>query len=239
MNETEASLAVERKLLEFTHIPSGAQVWRRVLSLGTRLKIPKDAELMHGGACGTSMYFVEQGEIRLMRTTADGREKMIMSMHAGSLTGETPFFDEAPSRSTLVAAMDTIVYAFPKELVLNELLPRNPDLVMALLRSLASKVRVLCNQSVSLTLEDLPSRICRFLYLRMRTHDEPRICPGLNQQELANLLGVHRVTLNKALRELEKHRILGPYGKDEVYVLDMERFERIGSGNDVFSALTA
>ncbi|MFQ9867016.1 MAG: helix-turn-helix domain-containing protein [Bilophila wadsworthia] len=35
--------------------------------------------------------------------------------------------------------------------------------------------------------------------------------PGLNQQELANLLGVHRVTLNKALRELEREAVLGPY----------------------------
>jgi len=32
----------------------------------------------------------------------------------------------------------------------------------------------------------------------------PRVSPGLNQQELANLLGVHRVTLNKALRALER-----------------------------------
>lgn len=54
----------------------------------------------------------------------------------------------------------------------------------------------------------------------------PRVSPGLNQQELANLLGVHRVTLNKALRELEREAVLGPYSRDEVYIVDMERFSR-------------
>ena len=51
--------------------------------------------------------------------------------------------------------------------------------------------------------------------------------PGLNQQELANLLGVHRVTLNKALRELEREAVLGPYSRDEVYIVDMERFHEL------------
>ena len=89
---------------------------------------------------------------------------------------------------------------------------------------------MLCNQWVSLSLEELPPRICRFLHLRMRDDGgapNPRVSPGLNQQELANLLGVHRVTLNKALRELEREAVLGPYSRDEVYIVDMERFHEL------------
>ena len=44
---------------------------------------------------------------------------------------------------------------------------------------------------------------------------------------VANLLGVHRVTLNKALRELEREAVLGPYSRDEVYIVDMERFHEL------------
>lgn len=216
----------EPKLLEFTHIPPEADVWRRVLHLGSRLHFPKGAEIIHGGQLGEYCYYIEEGEVRLMRTTLDGREKILMSMHKGSIAGETPFFDDLPACSSMVAATDCIVYAFSRDFVVHEILPRHPDLTWALLHSLASKVRVLCNQSVSLSLEELPVRICRFLHLRMREGEgrHPRVSPGLNQQELANLLGVHRVTLNKALRELEKEAVLGPYSRDEVYILDMERF---------------
>mgnify|MGYP000008902365 FL=1 len=129
-----------------------------------------------------------------------------------------------------MAGTDCVVYAFSRDCVLHEILPNYPALTLALLHSLASKVRVLCNQSVSLSLEELPPRICRFLHLRMRDDGgapNPRVSPGLNQQELANLLGVHRVTLNKALRELEREAVLGPYSRDEVYIVDMERFHEL------------
>jgi len=58
------------------------------------------------------------------------------------------------------------------------------------------------------------------------------VSPVLNQQELANLLGVHRVTLNKCLRELEKAGVLGPYSRDEVYILDRVRFDKLVSQNE-------
>ncbi len=220
----------DAKLIEFTHIPPEAGVWRQVLDLGTRLRFRKGEEIMHGGEKGEYLYYVHQGEARLMRTTLDGREKILMSMRSGTVTGETPFFDEVPARSSIVAGTDCVVYAFSRDCVLHEILPNYPALTLALLHSLASKVRVLCNQSVSLSLEELPPRICRFLHLRMRDDGgapNPRVSPGLNQQELANLLGVHRVTLNKALRELEREAVLGPYSRDEVYIVDMERFHEL------------
>jgi len=58
------------------------------------------------------------------------------------------------------------------------------------------------------------------------------VSPGLNQQDLANLLGVHRVTLNKSLRELEKSGVLGPYSRDEVYILDRKRFNELVRQNE-------
>ena len=137
---------------------------------------------MHGGQEGAYLYFLYQGEVRLMRTTLDGREKILMCMTAGGVTGETPFFDEVPAHSSIVAATDCVVYAFSQDCVRHEIIPHYPELTLALLQSLASKVRVLCNQSVSLSLEELPSRICRFLRLRVRDGDNaPCVSPGLNR----------------------------------------------------------
>ena len=62
----------DAKLIEFTHIPPEAGVWRQVLDLGTRLRFRKGEEIMHGGEKGEYLYYVHQGEARLMRTTLDG-----------------------------------------------------------------------------------------------------------------------------------------------------------------------
>ena len=224
----ERDLEIAAQHLEFTRIPPKAVAWRTVLSLGRR------EDILKGGSPrirnGEALYFLEKGEVRLIRTALDGREKIIWAVGAGSLFGETPFFDDLPAASTVVATENSTLYAFSRQCVLEQILPNHPDLMRALFRSLASKVRVLCNQSVTLSLDDLASRICKYLHLRFREQGEPsslRINPGLNQQELASLLGVHRVTLNKALRKLEKAHILGPYARDEAYIIDMDRFHKL------------
>lgn len=212
-------------LLEFSHIPPEAGVWRQVLHLGERLTFRKGSEIMSCGKTEACLYFLYQGEVRLIRTTLDGRMKILIFMTAGCVMGEIPFFTETPTRSSFVAATDCVVYSFSQDCVRHEIIPCYPELTWALFRSMASKGYVLGNQVFNLGLGALPSCICTFLRLRMRDGDkESCVSPGLTQQELADLLGVHRVSLNKALRELEKAFILGPYTKNEVYVLDMERF---------------
>jgi len=232
VHKTESGL----KELEFSRIPAVAECWRKVLSQGRRMKFLKGAHICHAGADSASLFFLDSGEIRLTRSSLDGREKIIWAIGPGSLFGETPFFDELPARSAMIAATDCLVYAFARKCVLSEILPHHHDLMLALFRSLALKVRVLSNQAVCLSLDDLPSRICKYLHLRRQgEYAGPGpvvVSPGLNQQELANLLGVHRVTLNKSLRELEKTGILGPYARDEVYVLDMPRFEEMVFQNE-------
>ncbi|MDY0275499.1 MAG: Crp/Fnr family transcriptional regulator [Desulfomicrobium sp.] len=222
---------MSRQELEFCHIPAQATCWRKVLSLGRRMKFCKGAQVYPGSSGARTLFFLDQGEVWLVRSSLDGREKIIWSTGPDSLFGETPFFDELAPRSSMVAASDCMVYVFSRQCVLSEILPHNPDLMLALFRTLAMKVRILSNQTVSLSLDDLSSRICKFLHLRQNEQVQERggqfVFPGLNQQELANLLGVHRVTLNKALRELEKAGILGPYARNEVYILDETRFREL------------
>lgn len=222
--------------LEFCHVPAQATCWRKVLSLGRRLKFAKGAQVYPRNSESPTLFFLDQGEIWLVRSSLDGREKIIWSIGADSLFGETPFFDELAPRSVMVAAKECIVYSFTRQCVLLEILPCYPDLMLALFKTLALKVRILSNQAASLSLDHLSSRICKFLHLRQIEQSQqektPCVSPGLNQQELANLLGVHRVTLNKALRELEKAGILSPYSRNEVYILDNERFCELAFQNE-------
>lgn len=233
---TEKKPDVDIEEMEFTRIPSVAEVWRKVLGHGKRLLFPKGAQIYPQIAGSSALFFLDEGEVWMTRSSLDGREKIIWAMGPDSIFGETPFFDELPSRSIITAATKCTVYSFSRQYVFTEVLPCHPDLTLALFKSLALKVRVLSNQTVSLCLDGLPSRICKYLHLSQQElvyEEGPLVVyPSLNQQELANLLGVHRVTLNKALRELEKAGILGPYCRDEVYVLDLARFKELVYQNE-------
>ena len=139
-----------------------------------------------------------------------------------------PMLRENEPEVRIAAGKASVLYRFSKECVYKVLVPQYPDIALCLLRSLARKTRLFANQSVTLSVRELPIRICRFLRLQASmlpdgTMDR-RIVPELNQQELASLLGVHRVTLNKALRDLERDGVIGPYSRHEVYVLNTQHF---------------
>lgn len=218
----------EREGQEFARITLDNAPWRSVLHLATALDFAKDEAVIPEDAPPLFLYFLERGEVRMLRGDPGGQEKTLWYVDPGHLFGETPLLDCRTSRNRHVCTRPSRVYAFRRETVLDEIFPTRPDLMLNLMETLACKVRILSNQIVGMSLDELPDRICRYLHLhaeRLGERDgETVLNPRLNQQELAQLLGVHRVTLNKALRDLEHEGVLGGYRRDEVRVLDLARF---------------
>lgn len=205
-----------------------SQEWRKLFDMGTRLHFPKGSTIVAGGDTTENLYFIDKGEVRVVRTLFDGREKILFRLHEGMLVAETPFFDDLPSMSAIVAASDCTLYCFDRKTVYGSIFPRNPTIIYSTMRAMASKIRMLCNQSVELTTSELSTRICRFICQRAKAGLQSKgtgryVNPALTQQELSSLLGVHRVTLNKALRDLENKGIIGPYSRKELFILDEER----------------
>lgn len=202
-----------------------SQEWRKIFSLGTKRFFAKGTTILAGGEKADNLYFIEKGEVRVVRTLFDGREKILFRLHEDMVVSECPFFDFLPSMSSIVAASDCIIYSFDRKTVFNTIFPNNPAIVYSTMRAMASKIRMLCNQSVELTTSELSTRICRFICQRAKSGLISKgtgcyVKPSLTQQELSSLLGVHRVTLNKALRDLENRGIIGPYSRNELFILN-------------------
>ena len=218
----------------FSVIPSMQKTWQKVLCEGRRIERPKGYELLSSGKIWDTLYYLEEGEVHLVRTLADGRERLLWMSTPPSFIGEGPFFDQLPASSSFIVTKPSVLYAFSPAWIFNTLLPKYPELTFTLLQSMAHKLRVVHNQSVYLSMEDLPSRICKFLYSKLNTdkiNSTHAVISGLSQQELANLFGVHRVTLNKSLRALVKQGVLGSYSKKEICILDMVEFMRLVDAN--------
>ena len=204
--------------------------WRKFFHLGARHFFPRGAILIKAGEKMDKIFFLEQGELRLVRSPLDGKEKILFRVHQGMIVGEVPFFDRLPSVSNLVAATNSTVYSFDRDVVESRIFPESPKLVSATMRSMASKIRVLCNQSVDIATIELATRICRFIVIRSRNgglESPGRVNLALNQQELSSLLGVHRVTLNKALRDLENRGVIGAYSRKGVEIVDVQRLVQL------------
>ncbi|MCM0754656.1 Crp/Fnr family transcriptional regulator [Desulfovibrio aminophilus] len=213
---------------EFARIPLDNAPWRDVLHLATPLDFAKDEAVIPENAPPDFLYFLERGEVRMLRAEPGGQEKTLWYVDPDHLFGETPLLCGGASRNRHICTRPSRIHAFRRETVREEIFPVRPDLMFNLMETLACKVRILSNQVADMSLDELSARVCRYLHLHAeRLGDQggaTLLNPRLNQQELAQLLGVHRVTLNKTLRDLEHEGVLGGYRRDEVRVLDPARF---------------
>ena len=164
----------------------------------SRLLAPRRSTLFAQGHKADSLYFVEEGLIKLTRTNASGG-RLILSLYGPNdllgeecfLEGDSEYFAEA---ETLTPA---IVFKVPW-LAIRRVISTNPKLSEAFLRhvlssklSFARKVELIC-------LEDVETRILYYLAELARlvkpSEDEPGIPVPITQLELADLVGATRET---------------------------------------------
>ncbi len=77
--------------------------------------------------------------------------------------------------------------------------------------------------NVLLSTHDVQVLICRILNQHLiSTENEIFAKTELRQDELADLMGIHRVTVSKNLRSLKNQGIIGSYNKNRVEILDLQ-----------------
>jgi CRP/FNR family cyclic AMP-dependent transcriptional regulator len=139
--------------------------------------------------------------------TPNGRELVLKVLGPGDVLGEFAVIDGDPrsSDATALGAVTAIVVSRKRFL---ELAQARPDLPLAFARYLCSLLRATNFQMESIALYDLQNRLIRFFLMSVRQAygDAPpeiaRIELGMNQTDLAAVLGASRPRLNNALQDL-------------------------------------
>jgi len=199
--------------------------WRSVLYLARRFAWAKGHEVQFRNR----LYFLEKGRVRLTHQSLEGMEKILWYIHEGCIFGETPFLDPMPLESFFTCATDCVVYGFSKE-SFDVISRERPDLVSNLLLSMSRKLRILSNQASSLYVDNLLVRVCKFMAQHLEPDSHPLTANlGISRQEMASLLGVHRVSLYKVLKQQEEEGLFGPFEGNAVVILQPEEFFRLAS----------
>jgi CRP/FNR family transcriptional regulator, cyclic AMP receptor protein len=185
--------------------------------------------LFREGDEGDRVYVVIAGKVKLGRTAPDGRENLLALLGPGQMFGELSLFDPGPRSTAASAVTDTDMLA----LAHNDLLPwltGRPEVARGLLLQLASRLRRSNDTLADLVFSDVPGRVAKAL-LDLSTrfgvaNDEGvRVAHDLTQEELAQLVGASRETVNKALADFVARGWIR-LEQRSVIVLDIERLRR-------------
>ena len=185
--------------------------------------------LFNEGDDGNQLYVVTDGKIKLGRTSPDGRENLLAILGPGQMFGELSFFDPGPRSATATAVTDVELKCLGHE-ALSPVLNAHPDVAHALLNQLAGRLRRTNEVVGDLVFSDVPGRVAKALLdlasrFGRRADDGVHVNHDLTQEELAQLVGASRETVNKALADFASRGWLRLEPRS-VVILDLERLQR-------------
>ncbi len=195
----------------------------------TPVTLRRGEVLFNEGDDGNQLYVVTDGKIKLGRTSPDGRENLLAILGPGQMFGELSFFDPGPRSATATAVTDVDVKSLGHE-ALSPVLRAHPDVAMALLNQLAGRLRRTNEVVGDLVFSDVPGRVAKALLdlasrFGRKADDGVHVNHDLTQEELAQLVGASRETVNKALADFASRGWLRLEPRS-VVILDLERLQR-------------
>ncbi|HEY8652915.1 MAG TPA: Crp/Fnr family transcriptional regulator [Dermatophilaceae bacterium] len=185
--------------------------------------------LFREGDRGDRLYVIGEGKIKLGRTSVDGRENLLAVLGPGEMFGELSLFDPGARTATATAVAETQLIALGHD-DLNAFLSGRPAVAATLLAALARRLRRTNEALADLVFTDVPGRVAKALLdLSSRfgrpAEDGVLVPHDLTQEELAQLVGASRETVNKALADFVTRGWIKLEAR-AVVLMDVERLRR-------------
>jgi CRP/FNR family transcriptional regulator, cyclic AMP receptor protein len=202
---------------------------RALQSRMTDVHLSRGERLFAEGDEGDRLYVVLDGKMKLTRAAPDGRENLLSVVGPGEMFGELSLFDPRPRTASATAITEAHLAALAHDKLLIWLTGR-PEVALHLLRALAQRLRRANDVMADLVFTDVPGRVAKQLLdladrFGEQQPDGLHVNHDLTQEELAQLVGASRETVNKALADFVTRGWIHLSARS-VVLLDTDRLRR-------------
>ncbi len=191
--------------------------------------LDRGERLFSEGDAGDKLYIILNGKIKLTKAAPDGRENLLSVHGQGEMFGELSLFDPIPRTSSATAVTNARLAGIAHD-DLRTWLSTRPEVAMHLLQALAQRLRRINEVKADLVFTDVPGRVAKALLdladrFGVATPDGVQVNHDLTQEELAQLVGASRETVNKALADFAARGWIQLAAKS-VLVTDTDRLRK-------------
>jgi CRP/FNR family cyclic AMP-dependent transcriptional regulator len=201
-----ARTALLKRSSLFATLPAGDL--DRIVQLVRPRRLDAEQVLCTRGDPAESVYAIVSGRVRVISTSEEGKEVVLRVMRAGDVFGELGLLHGGHRTATVVAAEPCELLSIGRREFL-ALLESDARFSIRLLAVLAARIGDLTDQLSDFVFHGLPVRLAKRLIGLAdadgsKTGEGVRISMKLSQQDLANLVGTSRESVNKQLRLWEE-----------------------------------
>ncbi|MCL5962705.1 MAG: Crp/Fnr family transcriptional regulator [Chloroflexi bacterium] len=170
--------------------------------------------LEHGPCDG--IYFVRSGQVKVFKTSAEGKEQVLRMMKEGDSFNDVPVFDGGPNPASAEAMTNSTIYMIPKRDLL-QLVSDYPAIGLGIVKVFASRLRHLTMLVEDLSFRDVTARLAKIL-LETASSGAEHPKQRLTQQEMASLIGTAREVVGRSLKSMEEQGIIRMEGRRVIIV---------------------
>lgn len=201
---------------------------QNLTSLLRKKLLGKGEYLFRQGDEGTALYIIVQGRIKISLSKRMDNVTLAILGQAEFL-GEMALLDELPRSADAIALEESLLYVLNRKDFLS-FLANNPHTVYAILDSLSRRLRKTDDQLAEMCFLNLSARLAKRLVELAETQEPEKenlnTCDlSISQQELGNILGASRESINKELKLLRDRGIVET-SRNSIRILDLEALKK-------------
>lgn len=183
----------------------------------------KGQAIFHEGDTDQRLVILDRGRVKLIRVSRDDRVQLLSIHTHGEILGEIPVFDPSggPRTASAIAMTNDTQVVWINHEELFEWLNAHPHAAVDMLQVLARRMRTNNEHLSDLVFMDVPGRLAKTLINLAFRFGEPgeegiKVSHNLTQEELAQLVGSSRETVNKALMEFTARGWISRHGRSVI-----------------------
>ncbi|HJV44909.1 MAG TPA: Crp/Fnr family transcriptional regulator [Bacillota bacterium] len=191
-----------------------------ILSISVEQSVKKEAILFLDGEEANQLFYIRSGNVKISKTTLDGKELTLYISVPGELIGEMALFQPGINYTATAQLLDDGVVGVINRTSLEDLLSKNGKLAVEFMKWMGIAYRRNQSKFRDLMLHGKHGALYSTL-IRMTNTYGIRVKDGilinlpLTNKDLANFIGSTRESVNRMLNELRKTEVIS---NDDGYI---------------------
>ncbi len=220
---------VDKLAYHFPYIANICSSWREILHFATPIKIKKDSEFMSSPDKNLNFYLVEYGLFQTKYHSASGNIRSMTCLGENTLlclAAATMQLTNMGNR--LYALKDSKVWKFDGALLNDRNFQLNyPVQYSEAMKQLSVNLLIYTTYSTGMLLDPPRQKVILFLLALKYEKERDSSLPKFTQQQMAEMLSLHRVTFVKILHELKQEGLIDFHQRREIVILDEEKLREL------------
>lgn len=173
-----------------------------------RRQFRREESVFRQGDQANEMFLIKGGRLKLTKVLEDGTELTLDIRKAGDFVGENMLSEKADYPVSATCMEDSLTCGFSRS-KFEQIVLAHPNIGLQIIRNMGERISLLTDRVGSMAVTSIEERLHRVLISVARehgTHDPKGIAIRfpLTHEDLSFLIGAHRVSVTRAIKELKE-----------------------------------